>query len=273
MRWLPGDRVIFNELTSPHCPIMVLNNSMDIKVRECIDFSANRRTAIMSSQTLDTITNKLRRACKAVLLKIARDLEIDQREGLRFYYGEIVMKEDTGALNILRSLEFSGKISWQDLSFLKEGLRVVERLDLVKILTEFEIKRDLTVFLDMYARKRQGLELSCRSTSVEQAAECLVKIMTEGLARESNIGSLMEPRKSIKKVLGDFEEEIEHAEHERLNSWNKLTLLVVIAGEIVAEALANEEHRQKTEVMELCLSAADELCYRMLQLKQGSWVS
>ena len=222
----------------------------------------------MSLQTLDT--NKLRRDYAAVLLEITHKLKIDNQEELRFYYGKNVMKGDTGALNILYSLEDAGKISWEDVRFLKEGLRVVNRLDLVKILTEFEMKRDLTVFLDMYARKRQGLELSCRSTSVEQAAACLVKIMTGGIARDNNIASLMEPRKSIKEVLGDFEEEIEHR---RLDPWNKLTLLVVIAGEIVAEALVNEEHRRKTEVMELCTSAADELCHRMLQLKLGSWVS
>ena len=72
----------------------------------------------------------------------------------------------------------------------------------------------------------------------------------------------------MEKVLVDFEEE---TERELSDPWSKLTLLVVIAGEIVAEALANEERRRKTNVIKLCSTLADKLCFRMIKL--GSWVS
>ena len=84
-------------------------------------------------------------------LQIAHNLETFQQGELRFYYDGIIiksMKEDNGTLNILSSLENAGKISWKDIRFLKEGLLEVRRLDLVKTLTEFEIKKDLTLLLD-----------------------------------------------------------------------------------------------------------------------------
>ena len=70
-------------------------------------------------------------------------------------------------------------------------------------------------------------------------------------------------------MLVDVEEE---SERELSDPWSKLTLLVVISGEIVAVALANEEQHWKPEVLiELLSTLADRLCFRML--KQGSWVS
>ena len=80
---------------------------------------------------------------------------------------------DPGALIIMSSLEYAGKISWRDVSFLKEGLLEVKTSDLADKLTEFEVMRNLTVLLDFYARKKQGIsESSCGSTldSVEKVA-------------------------------------------------------------------------------------------------------
>ena len=224
----------------------------------------------MSSQTLDTITNELRRAYKAVLLKIAHNLEINQQEGLRFYYDEIIKKGDTEALKILRSLEFAGKISWEDVSFIKERLNLVKRLDLVERLTAFEIKSNLILLLDLYARKRNKSEASRRfSSSVEMVSGYLVKLTTEAVLNGfdfNNIRSLVESRRGIKEVLVEFENESELTQ-----PWSKLTLLVVIAGEIISEALSTEEHRRKLDVMKLCSIAADELYFRMIKI--GSWVS
>ena len=229
----------------------------------------------MSSQTLHTTTEELKRAYNAALLQVKSGLKKAQKKELCFYYTELIPEDTTGTLNILRSLEYAGKISWEDVCFLKEGLRVIRRLDLVETLTAFEIKRDVTVLLDLYARKRQGSESSCRFTGftlVKSVAGYLVKITTEIVGERfdiSNFRSLMESRRSIKKVLVDFEEEIER---ELLDTRSKLTLLVVIAGEIVAEAMANEQRPRTPKLMELFSTAADELCSRMLKLGIG-WVS
>lgn len=226
----------------------------------------------MSSQT-DSLTDKLQRAYASVILQIVHNLEKDQQDELRFYCNGLITKGDTGALGILRSLENAGKISWEDVGFLRECLHEVQRLDLSETLTRYEIKRDFAILLDVYARKKQGLEsfrLLHAFESVEKVAGCLVILVTK-VARDrfdvSNaVGSLIEDRKSIRNILADFEEE---TERELTDSWSKLTLLVVIAGEIVAAALASEEYRQKTEAPKLCSIAAEELCARMM--KQGSW--
>ena len=126
----------------------------------------------MSSQTNNTTIENLQRAYKTVLLQIARNLEKDQQEELRFIFRELIRREP-GALIIMSSLEYAGKISWRDVSFLKEGLLEVKTSDLADKLTEFEVMRNLTVLLDFYAIKKQGIsESSCSSPldSVEKVA-------------------------------------------------------------------------------------------------------
>ena len=163
-------------------------------------------------------------------------------------------------------------ISWEDVCLLKDGLRAVGRLDLVDNLTEFENKRDLFTLVYMYARKRQGFEeSSCYLSSVEQAAAYLTRTTTNGISPDGTLKSLLESRKSIKKVIGEFDAVIEH---ERLDPLNQLTLTVVIAGETVAEAFRMSEERRLTseDIIKMCRSVADELYCRMRE--QGmTWVS
>ena len=232
-------------------------------------------TPAMSSQSLDTLTDKLQQAYFAVLLQIVHNLEKDQQVELRFYCTGRISEGDPRALNMMCSLQNAGKISWKDVRFLKGALREVQRLDLYKTLTEFEIKRDIFILLDFYARKKQGSESFCFrhvSETVEKVAGYLVTLMTKIVQDcvdvSSAVRSLVGPRKGIRNVLVEFENEIER---ELSDPWSKLTFLVVIAGEIAAFALANEEHLQKPEILKLCSTAADELCFRMMKL--GNWVS
>lgn len=141
------------------------------------------------------------------------------------------------------------------------------RLDIAKTLTEFELKRDLTILLDFYARKRNGSDLHCCSVSVKKVAGYLTRIAD--IVRDSvNLSSLnitVETSKDIRRALVDFEEEID-CRAEFMFSWNEFTMLVVIAVELTA---VGSESRQSESFMELCSTAADELCSRMIEL--GSW--
>ena len=232
----------------------------------------------MSSKSLtnfDTITEELQQDYAALLLQIVQELEQDRVEELRLYCtaAGLIPKEITGAVNIIFELERIGKISWKNVSFLKESLNRVFRLDLVKTLLEFENKRNMILLMNLYAKKRNGLETNGRfSSSVESLSECLVKVIametTPGRFDLSDIRSSSESTEGIKRVLSEFEKEIEA---ELSHRWSKLTLLVIIAAEIIFEVLGNEEHRRKLDVMKLCFTAADELCFRMKNL--GSWVS
>ena len=231
-------------------------------------------TPAMSSHHLEKLDAELQKAYNAVLLQIFDGLETDQQEKLHFYFTGRISRRTTGTLHVLRLLKDAGEISCLDVRSLKEAMREIQRSDLVKSLTAFEIKRDLIILLDFYARMRRGSESRSRSSSVELVARCLVNLMTEIAGDRfdvSNVRSLMmEPRtKSITKLLIDFEKEIEC---KMSDPWSKLTCLVVIAGEIVAEALVSEEPRWETEVAKLCSTAADMLCTRMMKLG-GSWVS
>lgn len=232
--------------------------------------------AIMSSKTQNTIADELEKAYKAALLQIVDNLENDQQGKLQFYYEGLIPSGTNGALNILRSLESVGEISWTDVGSLKKVLDVLRRRDLIKVLKEFETRRDLTLFLDDYARKRQGSESRCyqSTSSIEPFANHLVKVTTEiftdGLTN-SKVRSLMKSRKNVREVLFDFEEQME--KKQVVNPWSKLTLLVVIAGEVVAEvfmmpAIDEERQTEPKEVLKICF----EFCYNRL-MKLGNWVS
>ena len=226
-----------------------------------------------TSQSSTVFTNELGRQeyeYREVLLVINSNLTEVQKKNLHFYYTKCAEGNET--LELFRSLEDDKMISWEDVCLLKDGLRAVGRLDLVDILTEFENRRDLFTLVYMYARKRQGFEeSSCYLSSVEQAAAYLTRTTTNGISPDGTLKSLLESRKSIKKVIGEFDAVIEH---ERLDPLNQLTLKVVIAGETVAEAFRMSEERRLSseDIIKMCRSAADELYCRMRE--QGmTWVS
>ena len=237
--------VIISSITSLHCPIMVLFN-MPEYIRRLVVTPAKH----MTSHNLEKLDAELQKTYNAVLLQIFDGLETDQQEKLYFYFTGRISTQTTGTLHVLRSLKDAGEILCLDVRSLKEALRNIQRSDLAKSLTAFEIKRDLIILLDFYARMRQGSESRNRSSSVELVAGYLLNFMTEIVGDRfdaSNVRSLMmgPRRKSITKLLIDFEEEIGR---EMSDPWCKLTCLVVIAGEMVAEALANKEPGWKPEV-------------------------
>ena len=200
-----------------------------------------RWPAIMSSLTLSSLTEKLRRSYFSILLNLSHNLTIKQQGELRFYWTGLITEADSGALGNFRSLENVAKISWEDVSFLKEGLIAVRREDLCKTLTLFEIKRDLIILLDLYARKKCGDDCGHAFHSVGKVADILVMLTTHddaGIAVES----LIKSTKNLGKVLIAFKEVVER---ELMDPWSRLTLLTVIAGEIIAVALAKNNNRLK----------------------------
>ena len=78
----------------------------------------------------------------------------------------------------------------------------------------------------------------------------------------------MESNKNIPQV---FEEEVDVRSGLK-SSWSKLTMLVIIAGEIIVAAQASRnDNIRRNEMLEQCFSLAEMLSYRVLDL--DSWVS
>ncbi len=221
----------------------------------------------MSTLTL-TVTDKLLVSYNGVLLQISDNLDKEHLKKLRFYFNGLIPIHATKSMDILRSLEYKGKISWKDVNLVKEAMHDIGRIDLVKELTEFEIKRDLTLLLDFHARKILQSELLCCSVAVKRVAGYLGRLRE--IVREkvdiTAIIPIVESSKEMRSELVDFEEEIDCTE---LTSWSKFIWLVIIAGEIIAASSLNEERQEP--MVELCVTAADELCSRMMEL--GDWVS
>ena len=227
-------------------------------------------TAAMTSLTR-TIPDKFLQDYNSILLHISFKLDEEQRKNLLHYCDGLILKQVTDTIDILRSLEYNGKISWENVNLVKEAMRKINRFDIVKELTEYEIKRDLTLLLDFYARKILNLDLHCSSVPVKRIAGHLVRLMEFARDKVNSITSInltVESSKDIRKALVDFEDDIDC--REQPFSWNEFTVLVVIAGEIIAVAYKNDE-LQEPAVIDLCSTAADELCSRMTEL--GSWVS
>ena len=76
---------------------------------------------------------------------------------------------------------------------------------------------------------------------------------------------------SNKNILQVFEEEVDVRSGLK-SSWSKLTMLVIIAGEIIVAAQASRnDNIRRNEMLEQCFSLAEMLSYRALDL--DSWVS
>ena len=230
--------------------------------------------------TLHLIKHELRQIYYATLLQIAQKLPKDEQEELQFLCTHKINSETTtvaDTLKIFIKLEHIGKMSWENVRFLKKILTQLLRLDLEESLTKYEIKRDFLLLLALYANKRQG----CRNTyqrfsaSVEKLSDLLLNVTNE-ISRTATteedkldltfIRSVL-AEEDIKQVLVEFEQEIESKFTS--DSWTKLTMFVVIAGELVFEALANGE---KHDVMNICFITVDKICCRMQELR-GGWVS
>lgn len=225
-------------------------------------------TSAMSSTTNED-SDKLRRAYTAVLIQISYGLGENEQDELRFYFSTLIPTEVKGFLNILRSLEYVDKISWVNVNLLKEALGVIRRLDLAKLLTTFEIRRDLAILLEFYARKRLELDLPYVSPSMKIAARHLLTVVKENDNERfvtKRMRTIMKSNKNIQQV---FEDEVDV--RSGLNaSWSKLTMLVIISGEIIVAAQASRSNElRRNEMLEQCFSLADKLSFRMLEL--GGW--
>ena len=227
----------------------------------------------MSTLNLDAMTEKLKLEYRSALLQISYELEKVQTKALLFYYDKVI-EEDNEPLALFRSLEYAGKLSWKDVSFLKEGLLKVRRFDLVKDLTEFEVNRNFALLLDLYGKMRQSSQWSYSSfESMVKVANHLTFLMRSISEDEydvsDTINKFMEAGKEFKSVLNDLEEETERQLSE---PWSKLTLLFLVSGELItANMLKEAEHGGKPNAPDLCFTAAKKLSSRMFNLGMN-WV-
>lgn len=209
--------------------------------------------------------DRLRHIYRAGLVQIARDLDIEQCKELQFLCTGLVPRRVKGVLTLFCSLEEAAKMSWVDVTFLKKCLHDVGREDLVVKLTAFQMKRDLSILLNFYFKKRNGLDLFYQS-SATNAAENLVQLMEDFQGRFNVRGMLRTSGKNPKDLWLRFANE---CGPQRM-TWGKFSMLVAIAGEIIAVSSSQSGQRQE-EALEMCITLADELCHPILQL--GTWVS
>ena len=177
--------------------------------------------ANMSSKPQNTITDQLQQDFRALYIKILSDLEKDQPKELRYFYFGTPETYD------LLSIEDAGKISWTDVSSLKEGLSAVGRQDLVETLEEFELKTNLALLLHAFVTIRKGIPRQNLFKYIEAIAGWLANSTDDALDKNKfKVRSLRKSKKSIKEKI----------ETNLSEPWTKkLALLTVIAGELLSE--------------------------------------
>ena len=211
------------------------------------------------------MTNKLQFDYRAVLVQTVRDLDEEQRRQLFFLCRVPRRVLDVWAL--LTSLEDSAKISWIDVSFLKKCLHIVGRKDLVVALTKFEMKRELSILLNFYVKEKNGLHPFYPS-SATVAAFHLVRLMERFPGRADLTGMM---RSSDKKAEDLWLQFLSATPRTSRVTWGKFSMLVAIAGEIIAKTSLDHYAGSSDEaLMEMCIKLADELSTKLVEL--GRWV-
>lgn len=140
----------------------IVQHFLGIRSRSCNRLAQNMRTEVMQgpSQTEVKLTYELMKTkFKCKMINMSSKLREDDLRKLRYYLeGIIPINNCSDSMDILRLLEHEARISWDNINFVKEAMGSIPRLDLVEDLTKYEVKRNLTLLLDFYAKSNLGLD-------------------------------------------------------------------------------------------------------------------
>ena len=218
------------------------------------------------------MTDRLRQTYRNALYQIARNLDEEQQKGLQFLCVEHVPRRVKELLDLFFALE-ENKMSWINVSFLMECLDEIGKKDLAELLAKFEVKRNMSILLSFYVKKRNGqhsLDDDDQSSATE-LAEYLVQLM------EAFEGTV-EIRDIMNSSDGDNKKDLwlkfvnECTAWNSRKTWSKFSMLVALAGEtICASTSIHPRGNSEEAIMDICIALADELYCPTLQL--GSWVN
>lgn len=219
------------------------------------------------------MTDRLRQTYRNALYQIARNLDEEQQKGLQFLCVEHVPRRVKELLDLFFALE-ENKMSWINVSFLMECLNEIGRKDLAELLAKFEVKRNMSILLSFYVKKRNGqhsFDDDDDRSSATELAEYLVQLMEvfEGT---------VEIRDIMNSSDGDNKKDLwlkfvnECTAWNSRKTWSKFSMLVALAGEtICASTSIHPGGNSEEAIMDICIALADELYCPTLQL--GSWVN
>ena len=219
------------------------------------------------------MTDRLRQTYRNTLYQIACNLDEEQQKGLQFLCVEHVPRRVKELLDLFYALEENKKMSWINVSFLMECLDEIGRKDLAELLAKFEVKRNMSILLSFYVKKRNGqhsFDDDDRSSATE-LAEYLVQLI-EGFEGTVEIRDIMNSSDGDNKKDLWLKFVNECIAWNSRKTWNKFSMLVALAGETICASTSIHPRGDSEEaIMDICIALADELYCPMLQL--GSWVN
>ena len=178
------------------------------------------------------MTDRLRQTYRNALYQIARNLDEEQQKGLQFLCVEQVPRRVKELLDLFFALEENKKMSWINVSFLMECLDEIGRKDLAELLAKFEVKRNMSILLSFYVKKRNGqhsFDDDDRSSATE-LAEYLVQLM-EGFEGTVEIRDIMNSSDGDNKKDLWLKFVNECTAWNSRKTWSKFSMLVALAGE------------------------------------------
>ena len=221
------------------------------------------------------MTDRLRQTYRNTLYQIACNLDEEQQKGLQFLCVEHVPRRIKERLDLFYALEENKKMSWINVSYLMKCLDEIGRKDLAELLAKFEVKRNMSILLSFYVKKRNGQHSfddddDDRSSATE-LAEYLVQLM-EGFEGTVEIRDIMNSSDADNKKDLWLKFVNECTAWNSRKTWSKFSMLVALAGESICASISIHPGGNSEEaIMDICIALADELYCPMLQL--GSWVN
>lgn len=233
-----------------------------------------------------------RKAC----LDVASGLTTKEREAFLFYCHDVLPasiadvcdRKDCDILGAFEALRRQRRFSYQDTDLLKDFLLIKGRRDLLKVVEEFDVSRDLIWLLEGLITSRSGTSLCHGEFSSddthrdERKGTAIIVDYMRNLVVESNelsvdtralIKKAKSERVSTEGILADLKSElISETSDSQQSIWCVITFLIKVAVELAVMLHGADKTptlRWEEEVKSICNFLIEEVVPRIIE--NGGW--
>ena len=236
-----------------------------------------------------------RKAC----LDVAGGLTTKEREAFLFYcrdvlpdsIADICDRKDCDILEAFETLRCQGMFSYQDTGFLKSFLLIRERCDLLKVVKEFDVSRDLIWLLEELITSKLSGKVLCRDYFADPSlirdgkkGTAMMVDYIHNLSVKSNglaVGTraLIDVSRestmvSIEAIMADIKDELMLQTSNSRLTWKVIASLIKFAEELAVLLRAADRtptHDWEKDVATICNCLIEEVVPWITQ--NGGWVS
>lgn len=176
---------------------------------------------------------------KSFIIKFVKSLLKDDRAYFRYWCLDIIPRakldisvdDDGDILKLIEFLQNDNKLSFTDMSFLKEFLTAIDRIDLLEMLKQVELRIAVGIILEYLSLNvQQGSYNACNLH--EDIIEFLVTSKDKNqelISQAVELLKLLDDKSVILEALDDMNQERQQSPQ---SFWSTLAALLVILGEL-----------------------------------------